>query len=243
MQEEKTWKPALGGVTGAYVVAAQMTAVRVDEPDRKVGFDAEQMARFCGWPPVAACGTSSSCRNGLGSAGVPTSRRGRRRHRLGRGLDDSAPRLVHPELRHRTRPVADRGRVVPGIRHRRPSPDFIDVDDIAAVVVEALTAPGQDGKVYELSGPEALTGEQAASAIGRTLGRPSRTPTSRPTTGPASPRPGSARGLDRLGPDSRHRHARWLLPAAWRGPAGPRPAAAPVRRIRRASRCHGHVGA
>ncbi|MFC3998215.1 NAD(P)H-binding protein [Nocardiopsis sediminis] len=42
---------------------------------------------------------------------------------------------------------------------------FIDADDIAAVGVAALTAPGHDGEVYELSGPRALTIAEALAEI------------------------------------------------------------------------------
>ncbi|MEU3355952.1 NAD(P)H-binding protein [Streptomyces sp. NPDC037389] len=48
---------------------------------------------------------------------------------------------------------------------------FIDVEDIADVAVAALTRDGHSGKVYELSGPEALTFGEAAAKIAAVLGR------------------------------------------------------------------------
>jgi uncharacterized protein YbjT (DUF2867 family) len=49
---------------------------------------------------------------------------------------------------------------------------LIDVRDVAAVVVKALTEPGHAGKAYDLTGPEALTGAQQAAILERVLGRP-----------------------------------------------------------------------
>ncbi|WP_328528247.1 NAD(P)H-binding protein [Nocardioides sp. NBC_00368] len=43
---------------------------------------------------------------------------------------------------------------------------FIDVDDIAAVAVATLLDPGYAGRVLELTGPELLTFEEAARAVG-----------------------------------------------------------------------------
>ena len=48
---------------------------------------------------------------------------------------------------------------------------YIDVRDIAAVAVKALTEAGQPGKIYELTGPEALTGTQVAQALSQVTGR------------------------------------------------------------------------
>lgn len=48
---------------------------------------------------------------------------------------------------------------------------FIDVDDIAEIAVAALTQPGHSGKLYELTGPRALTFAQAAAEIGKAAGR------------------------------------------------------------------------
>ncbi|WP_346429107.1 hypothetical protein [Streptomyces luteoverticillatus] len=48
---------------------------------------------------------------------------------------------------------------------------FIDVEDIADVAVAALTEDHHASKVYELSGPEALTFGEAAGKIAAVLGR------------------------------------------------------------------------
>jgi uncharacterized protein YbjT (DUF2867 family) len=48
---------------------------------------------------------------------------------------------------------------------------FVDVDDIADVAVVALTEDGHAGRVYELTGPRALTFAEAVAEIGRAAGR------------------------------------------------------------------------
>ncbi|WP_308312545.1 NAD(P)H-binding protein [Streptomyces sp. ISL-11] len=57
---------------------------------------------------------------------------------------------------------------VPAGEGREP---FVDVDDIADVAVAALTGDGHHGKIYELSGPEALSFAEAAARIGAATGR------------------------------------------------------------------------
>jgi len=47
----------------------------------------------------------------------------------------------------------------------------VDVRDIAAVAVAALTQPGHEKKAYTLTGPEALTYDQIAAKIGAAAGR------------------------------------------------------------------------
>lgn len=47
----------------------------------------------------------------------------------------------------------------------------IDVRDIAAVAVEALTGSGHEGKTYELTGPEALSNQEVADIISEATGR------------------------------------------------------------------------
>lgn len=49
---------------------------------------------------------------------------------------------------------------------------FIDCDDIADCVVEALTDPAHQNQTYELTGPRALTFAQAAAALSEATGEP-----------------------------------------------------------------------
>jgi len=51
---------------------------------------------------------------------------------------------------------------------------FIDADDIADVVVAALTEDGHVGRLYEVTGPRLLTFAEAAAEIARASGRPVR---------------------------------------------------------------------
>ncbi len=48
----------------------------------------------------------------------------------------------------------------------------VDVRDIAAVAVQALTEPNHEGKAYTLTGSEALSYDEAASELSKVLGRP-----------------------------------------------------------------------
>lgn len=48
----------------------------------------------------------------------------------------------------------------------------VDVRDIAAVAVQALTEPGHAGRAYTLTGPEATTYDELAAALSAELGRP-----------------------------------------------------------------------
>ncbi|MCP3140165.1 NmrA family NAD(P)-binding protein [Pyxidicoccus xibeiensis] len=48
---------------------------------------------------------------------------------------------------------------------------FVDADDIAAVAAAVLTGTGHAGRTYELSGPRALTFEEAVGIISRASGR------------------------------------------------------------------------
>ena len=51
-----------------------------------------------------------------------------------------------------------------------PEP-FVDVEDIAAVAVAALTEDGHSGEIYEVTGPRSLTHSELASEISRSAGR------------------------------------------------------------------------
>lgn len=49
---------------------------------------------------------------------------------------------------------------------------IVDVRDIAAVAVAALTQDGHEGKTYDITGPEALTHAEMAAQLTTVLGRP-----------------------------------------------------------------------
>ncbi|MGX5653389.1 NmrA family NAD(P)-binding protein [Geodermatophilus nigrescens] len=48
----------------------------------------------------------------------------------------------------------------------------IDVPDLAAVAVQALTGPGHENRAYELTGPEAPTWAELTATLSAVLGRP-----------------------------------------------------------------------
>ncbi|NGN43557.1 SDR family oxidoreductase [Mesorhizobium sp. CGMCC 1.15528] len=49
---------------------------------------------------------------------------------------------------------------------------LIDIRDIAAVAFAALSTPGHEGQVYDLTGPDALTHDEIATQIGAAIGQP-----------------------------------------------------------------------
>ncbi|MGW3173895.1 NmrA family NAD(P)-binding protein [Streptomyces sp. NPDC001153] len=51
---------------------------------------------------------------------------------------------------------------------------FVDIDDIARVAARVLTTDGHDGRVYDLTGPKALTYAEAAEELSDVLGKPVR---------------------------------------------------------------------
>ncbi len=51
-----------------------------------------------------------------------------------------------------------------------PEP-FVDVDDIAEVAAAALTEPGHNGEVYEVTGPRLMTFADVAAELSRATGR------------------------------------------------------------------------
>lgn len=56
-----------------------------------------------------------------------------------------------------------------------PAPEpFVDVRDIAEVAAKVLTSGGHHGRVYDLSGPRALTFAEAVATIAAASGRPMR---------------------------------------------------------------------
>jgi uncharacterized protein YbjT (DUF2867 family) len=49
---------------------------------------------------------------------------------------------------------------------------LVDTRDIASVAVEALTGAGHERKIYDITGPEALSGYDLAQKLSKALGRP-----------------------------------------------------------------------
>lgn len=66
--------------------------------------------------------------------------------------------------------IRDRGEIWAPAGRGRTS--FVDVRDVAAAAVEALTGDGHDRKAYTLTGPEDLSMEDAAAVLSKAIGRP-----------------------------------------------------------------------
>lgn len=66
--------------------------------------------------------------------------------------------------------VAAEGRLYAPVGDARVS--VVDVRDVAAVAARALTEDGHEGRVYDVTGPEALTHAELAEQIGGATGRP-----------------------------------------------------------------------
>ncbi|WJV46849.1 NmrA family NAD(P)-binding protein [Streptomyces flavofungini] len=161
--DRTTWAPVLSGVTGLYLIAPE-------DPEPVVDFVAQAAA-----------------------AGV-------RRFVVlsGRGADVSQEAFL-PGMWRAERAVADAGVDWTVVRANNFAQNFsedffhaavlsgrlalpvgetvepfVDVEDIADVVVALLTEDGHSGRVYELSGPRALTYGAAVAEIAEASGRPVR---------------------------------------------------------------------
>ena len=124
-----------------------------------------------------------------------------------------------------------------------PEP-FVDVEDVAAAMVAALSEEGHAGRLYEVTGPRMLTWREAVAEIGRASGRDDRLrrgPAGRLRRGARRGRPG-ARG-HRAADVPVHGGVRRPQRLAHRRRAGgPRPAAAGLRRLRGRRRGERRVG-
>ena len=66
--------------------------------------------------------------------------------------------------------IASQGKITAPVGESPVS--VVDVRDIAAVAVAALTETGHEGKSYDITGPEALTHAQMAEELAQTIGKP-----------------------------------------------------------------------
>jgi uncharacterized protein YbjT (DUF2867 family) len=66
--------------------------------------------------------------------------------------------------------IKDKGMVFHVTGNGKVTP--IDPRDIAAVAVAALTTPGHEGKIYELTGPDSLTTAEMVEKISKAIGKP-----------------------------------------------------------------------
>jgi uncharacterized protein YbjT (DUF2867 family) len=182
LDDPTTWTPALDGVTAAYLV----------EPTLQAG---ARLARFAqealdtGVQRLVLLSASRAEEAGHPLHAVEQTVRGS-------GVDWT---ILHPNWFCQNfsegpwrRGILDGVLALPTGSGRTP---FVDADDIAAVAAAALTDDRHSGKVYELTGPEAVSFGEAteliAKATGRTISTSTSTPSSTPSirSKPASPLP------------------------------------------------------
>ncbi|MER7351144.1 NAD(P)H-binding protein [Streptomyces aurantiacus] len=161
--ERSTWAPVLSGVRALYLVAPE-------DPDPVVDFVAQAAAagvrRFVVLSGRGADVSGESFLPGMARAERAVAEAGVdwtviRANNFAQNFSED---FFHaPLLAGRLAlPVGD-----------TPEP-FIDVEDIADVVVALLTEDGHTHRVYELSGPRALTYAEAVAEVAAASGRPMR---------------------------------------------------------------------
>jgi len=80
------------------------------------------------------------------------------------------PNLFMQGLLNFRQTIASQGVFYAPVSHARIS--VIDVRDIGAVAAKALTEPKHDEKIYDLTGPEALTHAEMAEQLSQAVGKP-----------------------------------------------------------------------
>ena len=68
--------------------------------------------------------------------------------------------------------IRDRGEFFAPLGDARVS--LVEIEDVAAVTVAALTEDGHEGKTYEITGPEAISYAECAAILSEVLGKPVR---------------------------------------------------------------------
>lgn len=157
-QDDATWAPALAGVDAAYVTYY---------PDLAFPGAAETVGAFADLA-VARGVSRLVLLSGRGEEGA----RAAEERVMASGADWTLVRCAFFDQNFsETFAEAVRHGVLalPGGDTREP---FLDAEDIADVVVAALTDPRHVGERYELTGPRLLTMTDVAAELGRAIGRP-----------------------------------------------------------------------
>jgi uncharacterized protein YbjT (DUF2867 family) len=156
--DSATWKPALTGIKAVYITfqpdVAMPGAVPIIQQftDTAVAQGVEQIVLLSGRGEVEA----QLCEEIVMRSGINWTivRASWFNQNFSEGNFFEAVQAGHVAL-----PVGDVGE------------PFIDADDIADVVVAALTEEGHNRKIYEVTGPRLLTFKQAVEEIARATGR------------------------------------------------------------------------
>ncbi|MFF3752717.1 NAD(P)H-binding protein [Streptomyces sp. NPDC002018] len=162
--DRNTWEPALQGVDAAYLV---------DMQDKPGTWDAEKHIR-----ELAALAVESKVRRlVLLQARVTEPVGGKSLIAGEQAVKDSGAEwtVLRPNWFNQN---FDEGVLLDGVKDgelRLPAGDgrepFVDAADVAAVAAVALLEDGHAGETYELSGPRALTLDEAAGEITAAIGR------------------------------------------------------------------------
>jgi Predicted nucleoside-diphosphate-sugar epimerases len=156
--DPRTWAPALSGVTAVYLAY---------HPDLAYPGAAQKIAEFAALAEAA----------GVRRVVLLSGRGEEAAHAAERGVRESG--MAWTVLRSAwLNQNFDEGEFAGAVRAgviALPAGDvaepFVDAGDIADVAVAALTEPGHDGRIYELTGPRLLTFAEVAEEIGRASGR------------------------------------------------------------------------
>jgi uncharacterized protein YbjT (DUF2867 family) len=159
--DESTWQPALSGVTAAYVIASHDPAAaapfvalaRTSGVRRLVLLSGRAITEVPGDAFGGMLAAEEALRAGTLSWTIL---------RANNFNQNFSEEIWQPEIRagRLSLPVDD-----------TPEP-FVDVRDIADVAAIALTTAGHDGQIYDLTGPAALTFDEAVGKISAASGRP-----------------------------------------------------------------------
>ena len=157
--DDRTWGPVLDGVTAAYLVY---------HPDLVAPGAVDRVHRFA--ERAAADGVARLVLlSGRGEAAAQEAERAV----LGAGPDATVVRCAFFAQNFSEKGFED---LISGGTVALPAPEvgepFVDADDIADVVVAALTGDGHAGEVYELTGPRLLRFDEAVAEIAAAAGRP-----------------------------------------------------------------------
>jgi uncharacterized protein YbjT (DUF2867 family) len=154
---------ALNGVTRAYLVTPSSAAAQ----DQQVRF--AELADQAGVRQIVLLSQYASDENSPVRFLRYHAAVERRIRELGMGFTFLRPNLFFQGLLAFAGTIASDGRFFAPIGDARVS--AVDVRDIAAVAVAALTEPGHEGKTYTVTGPAAITHSEIADALSAATGR------------------------------------------------------------------------
>jgi uncharacterized protein YbjT (DUF2867 family) len=156
--DEPTWSPVLDGVTATYLVYS---------PDLVAPGAVDTVRRFAG-AAVASGVRRLVLLSGRGEQEAEAAERAVR----DAGAESTIVRCAFFAQNFSEKGFED---LIRGGTVALPAPDvgepFVDADDIADVVVAALTEDGHAGQLYELTGPRLLTFAEAVAEIAKANGR------------------------------------------------------------------------